>query len=312
MNDQSLTELKDMLNRPAVKSIIPADVLLRIQQKKLAREAEQRLEKESQEAARQEHKAQGKAMVDEYIASALQDVPEWIWTYLDMTDHELDYVRFANKWDRLTSIDLYFSIPGLSEIAYNTEKKQWRATEARWREYEDDDPWLSYGNAYWRSDLDYVLLVAKEQMELHQANVVACKAKKDQKRIEAAQAYEAEQKREAAQAEANEQAELKAELKAQQEQADELALFESLRTDAFALHLLKAFVLVQKERWFFEQRIEEADQSMYSIEDYWSRKASELRSQAADAERRAEEEKSRLQSDLDNAEAKLKKVQRSY
>jgi len=51
---------------------------------------------------------------------------------------------------------------------------------------------------------------------------------------------------------------------------------------------------------------------MYGMEDRWSRKAADLRRQADEYQRHAEDEKSRLQSDLDDAESKLKNAKRGW
>ena len=76
--------------------------------------------------------------------------------------------------------------------------------------------------------------------------------------------------------------------------------------------MLKAFVFLRDERSTFEQRLQDADETMSSIENRWSNRAEELRRQADDADRRAEDERRRLQDDLDDAEAKLKKAERGW
>jgi hypothetical protein len=49
---------------------------------------------------------------------------------------------------------------------------------------------------------------------------------------------------------------------------------------------------------------------MYSMEEHWSRTAANLRRQADEAEHRAADEKSRLESELYDTEEKLKKAER--
>jgi hypothetical protein len=94
--------------------------------------------------------------------------------------------------------------------------------------------------------------------------------------------------------------------------AEETALFNAIKDDPIAIHMLKAFVLLCDERNAFEQRINEMDEFMFGIEERWSRRAADLRRQAEDIERRAQDEQYRLQSDLDDAESKLKKAQRGW
>jgi hypothetical protein len=94
--------------------------------------------------------------------------------------------------------------------------------------------------------------------------------------------------------------------------SEEKALFDAIKNDPIAVHMLKAFVLLRDERSAFEQCIEEMGDEMYGMEDRWSRKASDLRRQAEDAQRRADDDRRRLESDLDDAEAKLKKAQQGW
>lgn len=94
--------------------------------------------------------------------------------------------------------------------------------------------------------------------------------------------------------------------------AEEEALFKAIKNDPVAIQMLKAFILLRDERSIFEQRIEEMGEEMYGMENRWSRKAADLRRQADEAERRARDEQSRLQSDLDDAEAELKKAKRGW
>lgn len=97
--------------------------------------------------------------------------------------------------------------------------------------------------------------------------------------------------------------------------SEEQALFDAIKNDPIAIHMLKAFILLRDERSAFEQRLEEMGEEMYSIENHYSRKAADLRRQADEAERRASEKESNLrslQNDLDDTEEKLKKAQRGW
>ena len=65
----------------------------------------------------------------------------------------------------------------------------------------------------------------------------------------------------------------------------------------------------------FEAQVADANNSMYSMDERWSRKAAELRRQADDAQRRAEEERNRassIEDDLDDAQKKIKKMERGW
>ena len=93
-------------------------------------------------------------------------------------------------------------------------------------------------------------------------------------------------------------------LKTEKSEAEQL--FEVFKDDPVAVHLLKAFLMVHQERRMFDQRVSEADETMYSLEERWSRKAADLRRQAQDAERQAEDEHRRV-NDLEDDLSKVKK-----
>jgi hypothetical protein len=60
----------------------------------------------------------------------------------------------------------------------------------------------------------------------------------------------------------------------------------------------------------YMERISDADDTMCSMEERWSRKAADLRRQAQEAERRAEEERNRasdLEDDLEKAKKNAKR-----
>ena len=122
-----------------------------------------------------------------------------------------------------------------------------------------------------------------------------CKAEREAKREEEADARRAAER--------------------EQEKSEERELFNLFKDDAVAINLMKAFMMINQERSMFEAQINDANETMYSIEERWTRRAEDLRRQANDAQRRADEERDRvssLQSDLDDAENKLKKTQRGW
>jgi hypothetical protein len=284
---------------------IPEDVVTLIN----AYEEAQRIERETKECEQQrlteEVNAKGKAIVDEWIEKAFQNIPAWLRQYFISEATNLDYARVVNGWDHEKELTLTFKIPGLAQIQFRDN--QWQSETNGWnRGYEDAEPYIHFGrDSYWRSSLDATLVAAKRVMEDHQSNLVQ---------------YEAEQarffKRANEQAQMEERVEQRIreekEIKQAAEQAEEQALFEALKNDPVAIHMLKAYVLLRDERSTFEQRLDEMGEEMYSIENHYSRKAADLRRQAEDLERKARDEQSRLQSDLDDAEAELKKMKRGW
>ena len=287
---------------------IPSEIAAIIEQKTTALQEARKQKEETDQRAAEEQILQGKIKVNAWIAQSMAKVPEWIRRYVVLSmGPELDYERIAHGWNRVEEIDLFFFIPGLADIQFDTMGDRWRSANASYREYEDDDePILTFYNAPWRSDCQFVLIEAQEAMREHEQNLEQYAIKQEERARRFEQSQQEEQER---QARANEN-EIHTELEHQKEQAEEQALFDAIKNDPIAIHMLKAFVFLRDERSTFEQRLYEADEAMSSIEGYWSNKASELRRQADQAQRRADDEKSRLQSDLDDAESKLVKEQR--
>jgi hypothetical protein len=270
----------------------------------------QQREEEKKQRQLEEVKVQGQIKFNEYLQASILKTPEWIRPYLNLEFQEVDYVRIGGGWDRVENISLYFSIPGLANIQFDPIRGQWRTERAGWKkQYNDAQPYLHFGNnSYWESDVEFVLRTAQGEMREYLGYVAEHAAEQEERarRAEAELRLDEQWKTQRA------EEDLRNELKRQQEQSEEQALFDAIKDDAIAIYMLKAFVLLRDERSTFEQRLSEADETMYSIEERWSRKAADLRRQADDAQRRADDEKARIQSDLEDAEAKLKKTQRGW
>lgn len=258
-----------------------------------------------------ESEKKGKAIYDEFLNSSLLLVPEWIRPFLD-TNIEIDFHRIAKGWDRTENMVLNFDIPDLAGIKFSPSKNQWRCASAifpRSYEYGLGAPYISFtDSSWWRESLPATLKIAKEVMAEHKENLAKYELDllEDEKRRVRAEEQEAQRQAE--------QKKLDAlfELKQQKEVSEQDALFDAIKDDAVALNMLRAFVLLRGERSHFETRINELDETLYFVEHDWSRRASELRRQADEAQRRADDEKRRLQSDLDDAESKLRKTKRGW
>ena len=283
---------------------IPPIIADIIENKRQMLEEEQYQKQQEEQHKIEQWQIDGKNKFDEFIAEALLLVPEWLRPYVNVDD--VDYERIGKGWQSVKSIDLYFSVPGLAMIVFDPEKKLFRVPHAHWHEEWDgsvEKPTWNFNGSYNMSDPGEVLVEAQTQMQIYQdfleKHQVSLK-----EQIQKREKYEQEEvERELRSVEAGHQRQLKEIAQKSEEQA----LFDAIKNDPIAIHLLKAFVLLRDERSHFEQRLEEANDSLYSMEDRWSRRAEELRRQADDAQRRADDEKYRLQSDLDEAEAKLKK-----
>jgi hypothetical protein len=167
---------------------------------------------------------------------------------------------------------------------------------------------LRFNNSSSCTDLDYVLYEAQAQMEQYRQYLDEYARQHEEivRRWEKAQQDQAERDAQ------DNVAAIRDELKHQEEQREEQVLLDILQHDPVAMAMLKAFVLIHQERSSLTAQIDDANNSLYSMEEHWSRKAVELRRQAEEAQRHAEEERWRLQSDLDDAESKLKKAQRGW
>lgn len=260
------------------------------------------------ENTREELQLQGQIKYNEHLQKAILQVPEWIRPYLDQP--LVNYERIAQEWDRVEGMRLHFSISGLAPIQFDSKDERWRSAVAHMGDaYDQSPPSIAFGNdSYWKATLESTLIAAENEMTKYAAFDKEWKALLERNQKEQEERAQRDNEREAQEVDFDHQRYLKE----MQEQAEEQAIFDAIKNDPIAIHMLKAFVLLSYERSTFEQRLSEADEAMYSIDNHWSRKAEELRRQADDAQRRADNEKYRLQSDLDDAEAKLKKEQRGW
>jgi hypothetical protein len=295
----------------------PTDILDIIERKRAALLEERRQKEVAEKRERQEAEDLGRAKYGEYIQAALLQVPEYLRQYVVPGNEEPDFYRIGKSWERPNSW-LYFAIPGLAKILFapNAKESPWKYQTASPYEqrysYDGDtihiEPSLSFSDSQygWTDDLDYALGCAHAELQKYQKYVEEYAAEREEIAREAEQREADSAEKEAR----NQEAQALRELEQQQEQAEEQALFEAIKSDPIALNMLKAFVLLRDERSHFESRLESADEAIYSVENRWSRRAEELRRQADEADRRAEDDRRRLQDDLDDAEAKLKKAER--
>ncbi len=148
---------------------VPDDVAVIIAEKKLAMEMEQK-DKEVKEKA--EHTARidhGRKLLREQINKLLMDVPVWLRQY-DVTEFEWDdddLKRVGDGYSNLKDIVLVFHIPGLAPIQFDSQSNKWRAAHAyeEWNEHWST-PTIKFNNSsYWRSNLEYVLIEAEQEMQ---------------------------------------------------------------------------------------------------------------------------------------------------
>lgn len=295
---------------------VPAEVAAIIEQKKIAMQAKDEEDKRKEREAREFAMREGLTKLRELIAEALKSVPEWLHPY-DVTELEWDDDALISLHNGYKPNDLWlvFRIPGLAKIQFKREERgenfvnEWRSQQAyiqrRDYGYEYDSPTLGFsGSSYWRMDLEYTLIEAEQQFKDFENKQAEYQKKTEAEHLRAEQ--ESRREVEADNRRASEQ---------DQKESEERILFNIFKDDPVAVNLMKAFLMINQERSTFNAQLEDANETMYSMEERWSRRAADLRRQAEDADRRAQEERSRatdLQSDLYDAESKLKKAQRGW
>ncbi len=289
---------------------VPDDIAVIIQQKSVELYEQQKRKEEAERRLQEESELRGKTKFDEHIAVALSMVPEWMRIYYDPTLYQPDYYRIDKGWDRVESMPLRFSIPGLALIQFDAKDSTWKCQDAYWDSNTYYDPALDWSRGSdWSSDLEYILFRAQKEMAEYK-KFLAEYALKEEKRAR----RQEENAREEAEREGHErEAEIRSEVERVEEKAEEQTLLDYLRCDPIALAFVKAFVMVYQERSGYIAQIEDLNNQLYSQDEYWSHKAVELRRQADEAQRHADEEYSRasdLEDDLSKANKKIKETQR--
>jgi hypothetical protein len=271
----------------------------------LDRQGEEALSKAQRE---QEEKAanlqKGGQLVREYIASKLDLVPIWLRPYVATVlghneDQELEAVgRYGMRGQPY----LEFKIPGLSPIIFRPDLAQYWCLLPGRNDFDERKP--GYFSSSEKDDLKAILVVAKlsaEKMAQLQSEYEKFIADGDARR----QAWEEKERLQ------NQVADHLRE----QEETESANLLDFVKKDPAATLLLKAFVAVRQERQGFELQIAGLDEGLATAEAFWQRKADELRNQAKEADRRAEEERSKardIEDDLSKAEKKLKATERGW
>jgi hypothetical protein len=295
-------------------NLVPSNIAEIIEKKRQGLLEERQRKEEAEKREREAAEAIGRAKYDEYIQASLLKVPEYLRQYVVPTNDVPDFYRIGKGWE--TPNDwLYFQIPGLAKILFAPQAKEiaWKYQTASPYEqrYGFDgeairiEPSLNFSERQydWTDDLDYALGCAHAELQKYQKFVEEYATKQEEISKLDEQRKVMDQAREAKEAFVDAQRE-------REQTEEQQALFNAIKGDPIALHLLKAFVLLRDERSTFEYQLENSDSALYNMEERRSRKAADLRRQAEEAERRAEDERYRLQSDLDDAEAKLKKAAR--
>lgn len=296
---------------------VPEFVADLIEKKRLTMEAKQEEAEREKLAKRNEMIEAGRAALRSSVAETLKVVPEWLHQYdateISFTDDNLENI--GHGYNKLDSLWLVFHIPGLAPIQFRNYKargeetftSEWRSAKTLWehREYGYDQSELGFTNgSYWRFDLEFTLGEAQMELEAFEEKKAEYTTRTEEEKLRA----ERKIKRE-------EEADARHVAEREQEKSEELQLFNVFKDDPVAINLMQAFLLINQERTIFNAQLEDANETMYSIEERWARRAEDLRRQANEAQRRADEERDRasnLQSDLDDAESKLKKTQRGW
>jgi hypothetical protein len=276
------------------------EVIIEAEEERIKKEQAEKEEKRRFDD--QQRIERGRAYIKAYVDQTLQSVPEYLREFYHHLneDHrspdELAHL-YGNENESLdVNRDLVFYIPGLAPIVYDVLSKSLGCFSAQRNDEQDCAAWGDWRNAYRRhSRIETLLVIAKNEFDKYQS----IQSKYD----------EQERKRREREIEAQRIDYERSVMEDAAEEVDELedeVLFNAIKKDQVAIFMLKAFLAIRQERSIFEQRIEEADDSMMSMEERWSRKANALRKQAMEADRLASEERNRAQ-DLESELEKTKK-----
>jgi len=288
------------MNKPTVPTKIIQ--LIAIEEHQTRKQAEEKAAKEYQE--HEERRTAEQHMAEEYLVKVLPMIPDVIQPYVFLADFNNRNTKYELHWSERA---IEFHVPALAPfIAVFTEEKEeihfngWKFSTVVEIDWDEDSNLCKEASFGFRNQS---IETCEIEQVLRRSLQIAVEQGEAQNRLN----------RQFASYEINES--LRKKDKAEREAAsfaEEMALLNSIKDDPIAIHMLKAFILLRDERSTFEERIYEMDESMSSIENRWSRKAEDLRRQAGEMQRRADDEKNRLQNDLDDAETALKKAQRGW
>lgn len=280
---------------------VPVEIAMLIALKKEAMLAEEAQKNADQERERATAIAGAKGILHAMIAERLLGVPDWLRPY-DVTEKQWseDDLENAGRCNsKFPQLKLYFDVPDLTQIAQNV-KGDWAAAYPV-KEYREAPEIGFFRDTHFRSDLGYVLVSAQENLE----EFIKLNSEYQEYLGELRRQVEEDQH-------LQEIVTLSRQLLCEHKETEEKALFEAFENDPVAIQLLKAFLMIRQERNIFEERISNADDTLCSVEERWSRKAADLRLRADDAERHANEEHERardLESEKDDIEKRLKKAE---
>lgn len=279
--------------------------------------AERRAEKRAEEKKRNEILKRGRAYLADWVKTQLEKVPEYMRPYYsrinDTTDRRDDELAMSYGHENVhePEFTLIFDVPDLSPLVYSPKNGQWACMRADFvnenqsNNYRGQVEWLNWWNAYLRCEtLELTLVRAEDEYENYKSLII------QQEEWQAAR----NKRRQDDEKEA-EEIRKRSEEQALVEATEDEMLFEALSTDPVAVLMMKTFLAIRQDREMLLERITEADDSLYSAEERWSRKADDLRRRAEDADRRAAEERNRasdLEDDLDDVQKKLKKAERGW
>lgn len=289
--------------------VIPFEVLAIIAAEE-KRRADEKAEQELQvEIKRQEYIERGRALFDEWTIKRKEYLPPWALEYVSVSCDE-EALEHAGKYDRRDDgIEAYFGllIPGLAPIkmvltnSSGQKIAEFIVPSQRRDEFNDEKPRYFWGGN-WSTEtlsLNYALLVAKQEAEKLEAAVANYDNFQKEQEARNAERSQREEERNKQLAEQKSQT-------AQAEKDEVEKLLTVLHSDPVAMNLIKAFIAIRQERSIYEEQISQTNDALYSMEERWSRRTSELRRQAEDADRRAAEEHSRAD-DLQDDLARVKK-----
>lgn len=152
---------------------VPANVAAIIAAKKMAMAEEAEEHKRQIAEAEAEAVAKAKTLIFEKMREFEEKIPQWMLQY----ERTAEFINTRDSYDLVmigrnqrTLRSLFFGVPGLSTIEFNFEDDEWRSSSAGWNGVKPETmPYFYFGrDAYWRSSLEYVLVMAEEEGQEYQ------------------------------------------------------------------------------------------------------------------------------------------------
>lgn len=234
---------------------IPENIELIINEE-IERINKEQAEKEEKERAEyQQRLERGRAYIKAYVDREMEFVPEYLREFYhhlnqnNRDDDELARLYGEENESGDISLDLVFYVPGLAPIVYDVHNESLGCFAALVNDEEGCAVWGDWRNIYRRRDrVETVLAIAKKEF-----------AKYQEIELKFGQREEKRREREIEKQRRDYQRSLMNDAVKEVAAMEDQDLFDAVKNDQVAIHMLKAFLAIQRERKEFERSVDEAE-----------------------------------------------------